>query len=129
MAEHGRLDDPIVVDEICERLAGGESLIGICRDRHLPDATTVYRKMARDAEFAATIARAREAQQDYEADNIIEMTDAATPEDWQVVKLRVWARQWRAAKLAPKKYGDKLDLSSSDGTMTPTAPVYNITEK
>lgn len=27
MAERGRLDDPIVVDEICERLAGGESLI------------------------------------------------------------------------------------------------------
>ena len=42
------------------------------------------------------------------------MADMATPDDWQVVKLRIWARQWRASKLAPKKYGDKLELSGDE---------------
>jgi terminase small subunit-like protein len=35
------------------------------------------------------------------------MADAATEADRQVVKLRIWARQWRGAKLAPKRYGEK----------------------
>lgn len=108
MPEHGLLDNTIIVDEICDRLCGGEGIIEICRDDHMPDASTVYRKMARDEAFAARIARAREAQQEAEADHIVAMADEADGEDWQVVKLRIWARQWRAAKLAPKKFGDKV---------------------
>ena len=42
-------------------------------------------------------------------DQCVRMADEATPEDWQVVKMRIWARQWRASKLAPKKYGDKVE--------------------
>lgn len=101
------LDNEAFVEEICDRLSGGEGLNEICADAHLPSEDTVYRKMAKDEAFAGRIARAREAQQDYEADNIVKMADDATAEDWQVVKLRIHARQWRAAKLAPKKYGDK----------------------
>ena len=63
--------------------------------------------MAENDEFRARIARAREAQQEYEADYCVEMADKATPENWQLVKLRIWTRQWRAAKLAPRRYGDK----------------------
>ena len=70
--------------------------------------------MASDAAFRATIARAREAQQHAIIDETIEMADAATPEDWQVVKLRIWARQWRAAKLAPRTYGNKVEVAGSD---------------
>ena len=39
------------------------------------------------------------------------MADAATEADYNVVKLRIWARQWRASKLAPKKYGDRSDVN------------------
>lgn len=101
------LDNEGFVEEICDRLAGGEGISEICRSAHLPSDDTVYRKIAKDPVFAARIARAREAQQEFEADNIVTMADAATVEDWQVVKLRIHARQWRAAKLAPKKFGDK----------------------
>lgn len=34
-------------------------------------------------------------------------------------KLRVDARKWAVSKMDPKKYGDKLDLGSSDGSMSP----------
>ena len=109
------LDDPDVVDELCRRLSSGDGMAAICREDGMPASTTVYARMAVDAEFRARIARAREAQQDAEADKCIDMADAATPEDWQVVKLRIWARQWRASKLAPKKYGDKLALTDPTG--------------
>jgi ABC-type nitrate/sulfonate/bicarbonate transport system ATPase subunit len=73
--------------------------------------------MAKDEAFRTRIARAREAQQDALMDETLEMADAATAEDWQVVELRIWARQWLAAKLAPKKYGEAMLLkhAGNDG--------------
>lgn len=101
------LDDPAVVDAICERLIGGEGLNSICASPGMPAKSTVYLRMASDAEFRTRIACARDLQQDAHIDDTIDMADAATVEDHQVVKLRIWARQWRAAKLAPKKYGER----------------------
>lgn len=97
-----------LVTDICDHLATGKSLIEIGSLQGYPSSDSMYRQMARDPEFAAAIARAREAQQDHEADAIVWMADLADGENWQVVKLRIWARQWRAAKLAPKRYGDKI---------------------
>lgn len=95
------------LEPLCDRIASGEAIREICLDKDMPGHTKVYQLMARDEGVRTAITRAREAQQEYEADKIIEMADNATEEDWQVVKLRIWARQWRAAKLAPKKYGDR----------------------
>lgn len=99
--------DPGVCDAICERLIAGDSIGSICDDPSMPARRDVYIAMATNADFGNAIARAREAQQDAEAERIVEMADAATMENWQLVKFRVWARQWRAAKLAPKKYGER----------------------
>jgi len=104
---------PDWLHELCGRVCAGEGVNEVCRDDHMPHESTVYRHMAKNDEVASRIARAREAQQDFEADNCVKMADAATAEDWQVVKLRIWARQWRAAKLAPKKYGEKVGLDHS----------------
>jgi hypothetical protein len=108
-----------LADRICEGLMNGESLIKVCSAKGMPDRVTVIRWMGRDPVFATRIAHAREAQQDFEIDACIDMADKATPEDWQAVKLRIWARQWRASKLAPKKYGDRVDMNLS-GTLQTT---------
>lgn len=107
------LDDPLVVEAICDRLIGGEGLKTICMDETMPSRSAVYVRMTTDEEFRTRIARAREAQQEAEIDRTVDMADAATVEDHQVVKLRIWARQWRASKLAPKKYGDKVETVHS----------------
>jgi len=106
------LNDPAVVEKICDALISGKSMASVCAADDMPAESTVYLKMANDDEFRSAIMRAREAQQEAEIDRTVDMADAATPEDHQVVKLRIWARQWRAAKLAPKKYGDKIDVTS-----------------
>jgi len=102
------LDDPAVVELLCDRLIGGMGMNEACALPDGPPQTMVYQRMAKDEDFRSRIAHAREAQQHAIIDKTVEMSDAATPEDWQVVRMRIWARQWRAAKLAPKVYGEKV---------------------
>lgn len=100
--------------EIFNRLIDGESIVDICgigRDDWLPSKVTFYARLVKDEEFANRYARAREAQAHNEVDEIRSIADEATPEDVAVARLRVDARKWRASKLAPKKYGDKLDVN------------------
>lgn len=99
--------DPGMIEKVCDELVAGRSILKICEDPAFPNHIEIYREMHRHPDLFQDIARAREAQQDAIVDELIEMADLATPEDYNVVKLRIWARQWRAAKLAPKKYGDK----------------------
>lgn len=102
------VSDEAAVARICERLIAGQSMKEATRPEDVPSDTEVYVEMARNEEFRAVIARAREAQQHAMIDTTIDLADRATVEDHQVMKLRIWARQWRAAKLAPKVYGDKV---------------------
>lgn len=107
-----------ISSEILQRIASGETVMEICgpdRDGFLPSETTFYKRLAEDAEYAAEYARAREAQAHHEADEIRKIADLATPEDYNVARLRIDARKWRASKMAPKVYGDKLDLNHSGG--------------
>lgn len=104
------------IAEYCGLIASGLSVISIGKEQGFPHSSTVYRKMGEDPQFATSIARARECQQEREMDHCIELADIATPEDYNVRKLQIWARQWRASKLAPKKYGDKLDITTRDET-------------
>jgi hypothetical protein len=61
----------------------------------------------------ARIARAREIQQDALVDQMADIAASATPEDWQVKRLQIWTRQWMAAKLRPKVYGDRQQVEAA----------------
>ncbi len=86
-----------------------------CKTNDVPAACEIYFKMSRDEEFARNIAHARTSQQHAEVDRTIDLADAATPENWSVVRLQIAARQWRAGKLNPKVYGDKMLHTGADG--------------
>ena len=103
--------DPGILEKLCDGLVGGQSMRSLCESPDMPTSSAVYIEMAKNEEFQAIIARARVAQHDAEADKTVDLADAATIEDYNVVKLRIWARQWRAGKLAPKKYGDRTTLA------------------
>ena len=103
------------------------SMRDVCALKGMPCEVSLYSRLAKDENFAAKVAKARTAQQDHEMEACIHIADNATTEDWQVAKLRIWARQWRAAKLAPKKYGDKVsaEITGADGAplLPPTIAV------
>ena len=102
--------------EIFSRMQQGESVKTICgigRDDWLPSQVTFYKRVAEDEEFAKKYTRARETQAHLEAEEIREIADAATPENVHVARLQIDARKWRAGKLAPKVYGDKLAIGGA----------------
>lgn len=135
----GRPSDftPQIANEICERIAKGESLraiTGADRDDFMPAETTVRRWLAGtedwSEEFRRQYAHAREAQADFYADQIIEIADcedewAAGARDPQRDRLRIDARKWKASKLAPKKYGEKVALTGGDGSDAPLQVIIN----
>ena len=81
----------------------------------MPSKPAVLDWLNEDPSFATQYARAREDQADFYADEIIEIAD--TEADSSKARNRIDARKWKASKLQPKKYGDKLDLSHS-GSIT-----------
>ena len=116
-----------LADKICERIADGESLRAICEGGAEPNKSTVLRWLADEnsAEFRDQYARAREVQADTLFDQILSIADDGSNDTYETLdgrevvnhdhiqrsRLRVDARKWMAGKLAPKKYGDKLDLN------------------
>jgi len=100
-----------VFDAICERLADGESLRAICADADMPNKGSVFRWLANDTKLSDQYARAREEQGDLYFDDVVRISDEATPENVQVARLQINSRKWAAGKLRPKVYGEKLDLN------------------
>lgn len=123
-----------IADEICERIADGESLRSICTDANMPAKSTVFKWLANNAAFADQYARAREAQADSLTDDILPIADDSR-NDWlkkwgeedenagwvqnaeamRRAQIRIDARKWLAGKLAPKKYGEKQQIEHSGG--------------
>ena len=86
-----------------------------CATEDVPAACEIYLRMSRDEAFASAIARARAFQQHSEVDKTVDLADTATAENWGAVQVQIRARQWRAAKLLPKVYGDKMLHTGADG--------------
>lgn len=99
-------------DQICERLGDGESLLKICKQDDMPSKTTVFKWIKTDADFADNYARAREAQAEGFAEEIVAIADTG---DILRIKTQVDARKWVASKILAKKYGDRLDLNMTGG--------------
>lgn len=104
-----------IASAICDEIAAGCSLRQICEAEGMPNRSTVLRWLDAHADFAAKHARARELQADWLDEQMQEEATAATPEDVRVRDLRIKTMQWRAARLAPKRYGDKLELGGDIG--------------
>ena len=103
---------PEVVEEICSRLASGESLRHICEDAHLPVTRTIYRWVIEDREgFSHQYAKARHSQAMHWAEEILTIGDNENREDTQRARLRVDTRKWLLSKVLPKVYGDKVTLA------------------
>ena len=109
-----------IADQICERIADGESLRKICAEDDMPNKATVFRWLAAHEAFSDQYAHARDSQADTLFDDVLAIADqydtlseALNPDLIQRAKLRIDARKWMAGKLRPKKYGDKLELDAS----------------
>lgn len=129
-------------DLICKLISSGQPLTRICTLEKMPCMSTVMNWLWQESpyreDFLERYARAREQQAEILADQIISIADddsediiyiegndasgmtaipKANREFIQRSNLRVEARKWVAAKLLPKKYGDKKEVKV-DATIT-----------
>ena len=116
-----------VADVICERIAAGESLRGICKSDNLPADRTIWKWLADFQDFAEQYTAARARQADTYADELVQIADEKPPvlenggTDSGFIadkRLRIDARKWVASKLLPKKYGERQVLAGD-----PDAPL------
>jgi hypothetical protein len=119
-------------DLICEEIAKGRSLRVICADDgaefdRLPHERTVYRWLEAEENdaFRQQYARAREAQADGKFEQTWDIAQTATTESVQVARLQIDVLKWQSGKLAPKKYGEAVQMKHTDGDGGPLTVVIN----
>lgn len=114
-----------IAESICERLAGGESLLSICASDPMPPQSVVFQWLSKQPQFAENYARARQFWADAEFERIMSIAD--TPQvgiktetdakggvktiEGDMIehrRLQVDTRKWALARMSPRKYGDRI---------------------
>lgn len=132
MADIGR--PPIysqeLADKVCERIAEGYSMRTVCAPDDMPAISTVFRWFREHPEFREQYARATEERTEAMSEDILDIADDGSndlmtiqkgKEEYEVEnkevtnrsRLRVDTRKWLMSKMKPKKYGDKIDMTTN----------------
>lgn len=128
-----------LADRICAELAEGKSMRTVCKADDVPDMTTVFRWLRENESFRQQYTKAKEESADALIEEMLDIADDGSNDLMTITRgnkeyeienkevtnrsrLRVDTRKWIASKLKPKKYGDKLDMTTN-GKDLPT-PIY-----
>lgn len=125
-----------LAEEICNRVAGGETLSEICRRKGpgVLNRKTIIQWFVRYPDFNHAYMRAFVTRLSHASDEIISIAEDGTNdfierlkedgaktlifnrEHVERSKMRIDARKWLMTKLLPHQYGDRVDLTNSDGS-------------
>jgi hypothetical protein len=107
-------------EAICTGIEQGHGLERICAADGLPSTSLVRVWLTEDEAFQAQYARAREVKAELYARQIMEIADSpveptgdgAVKGEMERRRQQIDARKWTASKLAPKVYGDRVQVDS-----------------
>jgi hypothetical protein len=103
--------------QILAGIASGKSLRSLCEaDDWMPAASTFLLWAGEDAALAERYARAREARADVLAEEVLEIADDdqnKIAENANHARIKIDARKWAAAKMNPRRYGDKVAVGGA----------------
>ena len=115
----GSEDRAVISQMVLDGMRSGLSAFKACQAAGVPQST-FSRWVDDDATLAENYARAREDLIERMATEIMEISDQDVgvavdgKKDWAAVqkhRLQVDTRKWLLSKLAPKKFGDKIEVS------------------
>lgn len=115
-------------EAVCARLANGESLTAIGRDPDMPGYGTVLKWVKRHPQFEAMYVEARAMQADYLFDEARDVAQATTPKTVWADRLRFDVIRWQAARLAPRKYSERLMTGEPDEDRHMTVVVRHFSD-
>ena len=98
--------------EICQMLQDGTSLKKIGEMPNMPVRSTIHLWLLEHAEFSDMYNVAVNVRTDNMFDELNEIADDTPPEEINKGRLRVDTRKWYLSKVMPKKYGERLDVTS-----------------
>ena len=96
--------------EICTRILAGNSLSKVCKADDMPSRSSVNKWLAENTDFSDNYVRACKIRRENRFEDLDEVVD--TVEDVQRARLKVDVIKWQLSKEEPKKYGDKIDMTS-----------------
>ena len=136
-----------VFEEILEYIEDGKSLRSILKASDMPSSRTFFKWIDDDKEKVKRYSRAMEIRADSIFEDILEIADDGTNDFMTITKgdveynvedrevtnrsrLRVDARKFFLSKVLPKKYGDKLDLTSDgDALQAPKRIIIKVNRR
>lgn len=126
-----------IADKICHEIATStKGINAISKLEGMPAASTIFLWLTKHSEFSEQYARAKETQCELMAEEILTISDDGTNDTMTIEgkggklidiedkewtnrsKLRVDSRKWLLSKLMPKKYGEKVDVTSAGEKIT-----------
>ena len=113
---------------VLRTLEDGKSLRDAASAADIGSEATIRRLIMRDDAFAAQYTRARDIALDKMADEVLTIADDETI-DPASRRVRMDARRWYLSKLAPKRYGDRMEHTLTvkhDAASLPTAELERI---
>jgi len=120
--------DALGIDEICEMIIAGKFYREIARDLGITH-WSVIEWVAADAERSRRVQESRRlSAQAFEEQAVEAITNAKDKLDLMKAKELAHHYRWKASKIAPKEYGDKLAVTDGEGNpLQAAAPVFNVT--
>lgn len=127
-------DKEKIFEEVLEYIEEGKSLRSILRNSDMPSSRTFFKWLDEDKDKVKRYARATEIRAENIFEDMLEIADDGTNDYMTITKgdisynvedkevtnrsrLRLDTRKWMLSKLQPKKYGDKLDLTTDGEKM------------
>lgn len=118
-----------LADRICEELALGQSMRTVCAMDGMPAMSSVFKWLRENPAFSEQYEKAKAESADAMAEDLLHIADTPVMGEIKTIKpdgtveikqdemlghrrLQVDARKWLMAKMKPKKYGEKLDVTS-----------------
>jgi hypothetical protein len=107
---------------------GKNSLRLVCKKPGMPSRATVYRWLDQHPEFVEMYNKATTMRAHGYVDEIVDIADEApeTKEGVQKAKLKIYAREKYAAKIAPRLYGEKVDVNHGGQVGNPVETVTRV---
>lgn len=120
-----------IAEQLCEGIAQGKPLEQVCNEISKKigkdfKSEVVYRWLSKYDDFSIKYARANDRKADTYFDQAIEIARNTTPATCNADRLKVDTLKWASARLAPKKYSEKYQITGDGGG---PVSLINITEE
>ena len=119
-----------IFDKIIENICNGLPVRQILKGENMPANNTLLEWIEERPEWAKRYARAKQESAEFDADNVNYIAELCLRGQVDPANARVAidAYKWSSGKKKPKKYGDKLDLTSDGEAINTPTYILNVIE-